>query len=727
MKYFHRISFRHCYQWLCLLFTCLLVISAWSAYKNLRANFNRDVILGAEHILSYKNTEFAPGEKGALPTVQFKQNSGRAALAIVFPTPVRTGVLEIAIDPSAELYRNDMFFRLSAVIPPGGSRLNYSLNIKSNKWLPLRPDNHVYRIPLYRDHVKTSVILEIKYFGALPGIPITSITLKPATFYDFPAGGLLICLGVVTAMFLPGLIVASSNPKLTVLPLPISGFLYSLAINLFGLLIVKIFNNDILFLPVAGFTTIVTFLICRSRKHTWKSSCQLICNRSISDLNVWFTILFMVFVAMSFLYPSVVSNIQQGHLSREHTFHAFTAHDSVFQFANSKSILENNFEKYYGNEDEKKLLFMPQDREILPGLGYAPIILFLKPFLGDELAGHYFPYAVYFLLCNALLLSMLFTWLQSYDLKLAYAAIFFIGTTPVFWVMAMLGWFKLTGAALTLAGIYIIRNRPLMVMSWLWAGILFGLAKNYHGGNALVLPILTLWLLFATYKSSKTVSIKKLLLLFVSVTVATCVVIFPWNWYLKNIWHVGSHRLLSIHFLNNNFVPESGWLSVQQFFSQVPFMEQLGVRVERTFNLFNVSKFIDLFASYDLNGFDSVAAWLKFSSSYLLPSVIFCFLLALIIIFISKKLIPVAIQQPLSSDLWLNQFGWMCLVNIIVLAFASYGRAEGNAGITWHFPPLLIIGVLSFFVCWSCSFHRKMSLAWFFAGFFQLGLLLAYG
>ncbi len=727
MKYFHRLSLHHCYQWICLLFAVVLAVSLWSAYKNLRANLKQEISLGAEQISGYKNTAFASGEKGALPIVQFKDNSGSAALVIVFPKPVRTGVLEITIDPSAELFRNDLSFRVLAVSPPGGTGIGDSLNVKSNKWLPLRPDNHVYRIPLYRDHIKRSVILEIKYVGALPGIPITSITLKPATLYDFPAGGLLICLGVAAAMFLPGLIVASSNPQFNVLPLSISGFLYSLVINLFGLSIVKIFQVEMVFLPVAGLTTWAVFMVCRSRKHTWKSSWRLIYNRSISDLNVLFSILFIIFVAMSFLYPSSVFNIHQGHLSREHTFHAFTAHDSVFQFDNSKSVLENDFEKYYGDEAHKKLLFMPQDREILPGLGYASIILFLKPFLGNEVAGKYFPYAVYFLLCNALLLCMLFAWLQSYDLKLAYAAIFFIGTTPVFWVLAMIGWFKLTGAALTLAGIFIIRDRPQAVMRWLWAGILFGLAKNYHGGNALVLPILTLWLLFVTYKTCETVSLKKLLLLFVLVTVSTCVVFFPWNWFLKNIWHVSSHRLLSVHFLDNNYVPESVWLSIVQFFQQIPFVDQLGVRAERTLNMINLVKFRNLFAGYDVNSSDSISAWLKFSSSYLLPSVILYFLLALIVVFVVKKSIPVEKRRPLQFDMWLNQFGWMCLVNSILLAFASYGSVAGNAGVTWHFPPLLIIGVLSSIVCWSCQSHCKLSAIWLSAGFLQLGLLLAYG
>ncbi len=717
----------HCYQWVCLLFAVGLAISVWSAYKNLRANLQQEIPLGAEQILRFKNTAFAPEKNGALPIVLFKGHSGSAAVAVVFPTSVKTGVLEIMIDPSAELFRNDLFFRVAAVPSPDGMEMEDSLDIKSNRWLPLRPDNHVYRIPLYRDHIKRAVVLEIKYVGALPGIPITSITLKPATFFDFPAGGLLICLGVAVAMFFPGLIIASSNPKFNVLPLPISGFLYSLMINLFGLLIVRIFQVEMLFLPVAGFATLAVFMACKSRKHTWKSSCRLIYNRSISDLNVLFSILFIVFVAMSFLYPSAVSNIHQGHLSREHTFHAFTAHDSVFQFDNSKSVLESDFKKYYGDEAHKKLLFMPQDREILPGLGYASIILFLKPFLGDELAGKYFPYAVYFLLCNALLLCMLFAWLQSYDLKLAYAAIFFIGTTPVFWVLAMIGWFKLTGAALTLAGIYIIRDRPQAVMRWVWAGILFGLAKNYHGGNALVLPVLTLWLLFVTYKTCETVSLKKLPLLFVSVTVSTCVVFFPWNWFLKNIWHVSSHRLLSVHFLDNNYVPESVWLSVVQFFQQIPFVDQLGVRTERTLNMFNLSKFIDLFAHYDVNSSDSVSAWLKFSSSYLLPSVILYFLFALIVVFASRKLISEETRQPFRSDMWFNQFGWMCLLNIIILAFASYGPVAGNAGITWHFPPLLIVGVLGSIVCWSCKFHRKLSVVWLSAGFLQLGLLLAYG
>ena len=701
-------------------------MSTWSAYKNLRANLNQSIAIDAEHLSSSGNISLIPGKKGTIPTIQFNQNSGNAALAIFFPKPVRTGVLEVEIDPSAELYRNDLSLRV-ILDPSGNGSMAQSFNIKSNKWLPLRPDNHIYRIPLYRGYVKTFVVLEFKYAGNLPGIPIKSISIRPASFYDFPAGGLLVCLAVVVAMFLPGLVFALSNPRLNILPLPITSFLYSLLINFFGLLIVKLFNKDILFIPTITLTVAVLFIIFRSRQQTWKASFQSIYRESIPDLNVWFVILLMTCTALSFLYPSAVFNIHQGHLSRDHTFYAFTAHDSVFQFANSKSILEDNFEKYYGDELNRKLLFLPQDREILPGLGYASIILFVKTFLGDELAQKYFPYTIYYLISHTLLLCMLFAWFKSYDLKLAYAGTFFIGTTPVFWTLAMIGWFKLTGAALILAGIFVIKDRPLVVSRWIWAGILFGLAKNYHGGNALALPVLTLWLLFVTYKSTGVASLRKLGVFFVSLTVSACLIIFPWNLYLTHVWHVSSHRLLSIHFLNNNFVSDSLWLSIVQFFNNVSLTEQLHVRIERTLDMFSSNQLIRLFATYEVNNSDSILSWLNFSSSYLLPSVVLYLFLSLSVALVIKKSIPEEKRQPFQSDLWLNQFGWICLVNLIVLAFASYGSVEGNAGITWHYPPLLIIGILSSIVCWSCKKHRNYSVIWVYAGFFQLGLLLAYG
>ena len=128
-----------------------------------------------------------------------------------------------------------------------------------------------------------------------------------------------------------------------------------------------------------------------------------------------------------------------------------------------------------------------------------------------------------------------------------------------------------------------------------------------------------------------------------------------------------------------------------------------------------------------VNSIDSVSAWLTFSSSYFLPSVVFYLLLSLVIVLVVRNCIPVENRLPLQTDVWIDQFGWMCLVNFVVLVFASYGPIENNAGITWHYPPLLIIGILCSAICWSCKFHRNVSSVWLYLGFFQLGLLLSYG
>jgi len=197
--------------------------------------------------------------------------------------------------------------------------------------------------------------------------------------------------------------------------------------------------------------------------------------------------------------------------------------------------------------------------------------------------------------------------------------------------------------------------------------------------------------------------------------------------YLKKVWHVGSHQLLTQHFLNGQFVPDSLLLSIVRFFSQVPLGEQFGVRIERTLNMFSIKGLSQLYATYEVGQVDSLAAWLKFSSSFFFPSVVAYVVLALCIMTVVYMSIPKENRQPLSSDLWLCQFGWVCLLNVVFLAFSSYGSVTGWADITWNLPILLIIGVLVHAVYLSCKFHRNCSIVWAYVGFFQLGIILAYG
>jgi hypothetical protein len=729
MKYILKFKPRYCYQWICIIFVAILLASSWAAYKNLRANLNETIEIGPEHIAGFRNISLVPqkNQKKTLPSIHFTGKIGNAKLAINFPKPIRTGVLEIEVDPAAKLYLNYMYLRLIGTKPFRNTSKVLSLNIKSNNWLPLRPNTHRYRIPLYRDQVKGNVILEIKYSGNLPGIPINSIKVKPATFYDFPAGALVVSVAVLLSMFLPGLLIIVLFPKLNVLPLSLTTFLFTLMTNLGSLVIWKIFNNGILVLPLLMIAFFGAGLFSKGRREQISLNIRTLCGNCIPEINVWFCVLALVSVVLSFGYPSPVANIHQGHITSEHTFKAFTAHDSVFQFVNSKSIISGDFEKYYGNESFKKLLFMPQDREIFPGLSYAPTILMIKKLLGNKVSEQYFPYAVYFLVCHGLMLCMLFSWMKNYNLKVAYAATFYIATTPVFWTLAMVGWFKLTGAAMILAGMYLVKDKPHLILRWVLAGFLFGLAKNYHGSNALALPIFTMWMLYVTYRTTRGITFLRLGVMFGSITTFACLLIFPWNWYVKNVWEVGAHRLFSMHFLSNNFVGNSLWQSIVNFTSNNPWTDQLGVRLERTLGVFNLQWMMENYARYELYGYGTVKSFLKFSSSYFFAAILPYLLLTLCIIIYVKISAKEESKKTVKGDLWISQFGWICLINVIFLAFISYGPAAGRAAITWHLPSLVIIGVLAHFVYWSSTYYRGSYFVWTCVGFFQLALLVTYG
>lgn len=715
-------------QWVMMVFLALLLISFWSAFKNLKHNLSHPLEITAEQIRSFRNINLVSQPERKIPYIKFGQYPGDAKLLINLPEKVRSGVLELEIDPTViRLSKYNVHLRVLGAKKRGEKNLARSLNIKSNNWLPLRPSNYVYRIPLYEDTTKHQLILQIKYSGHIKGIPIKSLSIKPATFFDFPIGGLIVSMVVVLSVFLPGFILAVSAPRLNVLPLPISSYLFTLAINLFGLLAVSLFDTALLFWPSGIALLFILLFLFRDKNRGLRDCIHNTIKKNRTSVNVWLCSTVIICAGLSYAYPSGVNNIHQGHVTSEHTFRAFTAHDSIFQYINAKSILENDFEKYYGKIELNQSSYGPQDREILPGIGYASTILAIKMFLGNKLSYQYFPYAVYFLVCHALLLAMLAAWLESYDLKMSYAVTFFVSTTPVFWTLAMIGWFKLTGAALVLAGIFLIKDKPGQLTRWVMAGILFGLAKNYHGGNALILPIITLWLLFVTYKSLPKLPVKKLYQFFLALTVPACLVILPWNIFVKQVWSVGSHRLFAQHFLHNNYVPDSLLKSIVQFFQNEPLLEQLPVRFERTLNMLRPDEFLRLFSSYEIGHQDTLVTWLKLSSSYFIPSILSTLIISLLVLLAVKSCIPKKDRIPLQSDRWVNQFGWVCLINTVFLAFCSYGSVGTKADITWHFPTLTIIGFIVHLAFISCRVHRGCWMIWLCFGLFQSATLLAYG
>lgn len=711
------------YAWACLLMSLILIVSTWSAYKNLRANLNETIEIQRDQIHLYRGLNFSsnPNPEASLPLFSFTEKSGHAEFIINFPQTIKTGVLEIEVDENAELWKNYLYLRVFNTSLSNEKGRGKSLNIINNKWLPLQSNNHTYRIPLYRDVHKASIVVEIKYLGPLPGIPINSIKIKPASFYDFPAGALLICFGVFATTFLPGMLIALAVPKFNILPLPVVAFILSLPVNIISLIIYKCCNTELSVLPIV---IVISFSYLFSRKKprvVLQSNFAITWKKNIDDINIWVGILVLLSVVLSFGYSSPVYNIHEGHITSEHTFFSFTAHDSIFQYVNGRSIIDGDFEKYYGTKSNKKLLFLPQDREILPGLSYAGIIITITNLFGRQIAESYFAYAVFFLVNHALLLSMIFAWLRETNLKLAYATTFLICTTPVFWVLAMVGWFKLTGAALMLAAIYLVREKPEALLRWGLAGVLLGLSKNYHGGNALAFPIFTLWMLFVTYKSIKNISLGKIVLMFVTITFFACVLMLPWNIFTKYVWGVSTHNLISSHFLNNNFVPDSLWLSVVNFFHNQPWHEQIGIRWERAIGLFNIQWLIENFANYDLYATSSVTAWLKLSSSYCLPAVLPYFLISLcILIGINRSdIYTINSRDGAQPSLWLNQFGFICFLNVVFLSFLFYGPVSVRPDITWHLPSLIIFGIITQLTYWCYRLHPSTYIIWLCIGFFS--------
>lgn len=696
-----RLKPTHPYQYAILLFAIVAIFSSWSTYKEMRSTLTEPIHLTAADIRGNRNVSVITN--GSELSFEFEeQYRGFAEFVIDLPEGgVRSGKIDIVFGNSKPVWWNRMYFRTSFSDNKNGKPYLSTLNMRSNKWLPIRTDNLSYSIPLYRDITKGHIVVQIKHTKDLKSLPIESISIQPLTFFDTPAGALIICLLVGLGTFLPGFVMIGLTGTKPIIPISITAFLFSTVINIISLILTLAFDSYYIFIPAQVLSVICISFIWKKIKKSNTNLNILTDQRTKEDLNIWLFSLILISVLLSFQYPDAVHNMHQGHTT-EHTFNAFTAHDSVFQFYNAKAILENDFDKYYA---DGKLIFQPQDREILPGLSYAAIIQFLKNFISNDLALKYFAYNAYFLFCHALILNIIFSWFRSTDKKLAYLLVFFISTTPVFWTLSMLGWFKITGAALILAGIYVVKQKPESLSNWIIAGLLFGLSKNYHGGNALLLPIITLWIMYLSYKTYH-FSLSKLSFYFVSLTSAACLLIFPWNVFVKNFWHTSTHKLFSSFFLGGHYNQDSLLQSIQSLFTATPFSEQLSVRLERTATLFDTDWFwqnLSQYIFYSEKG--AVYGWLTFSTSYFTSAIILYFVFALMLLCLSKfKFIKQS--ESTTLDPWVKQLGWICLLNVLVITFCSYGPVEKYPAISWELPTLVFIGVLSHCVI-ICFQHNQ--------------------
>lgn len=384
-------------------------------------------------------------------------------------------------------------------------------------------------------------------------------------------------------------------------------------------------------------------------------------------------------------------------LSHEHmrylTYGAFGAHDPVFQYVNGIAILHDEpFSKYYENY---KLIYQVQDRGIFGGVLYAVARGIAAPFNPDVAASYGF-YTLFGSALNVSVLLPVFA-LHGYffPARQRPVLILFLICTSAFLVTNFyLTWFKLAGAGLVISGIVLLLLSPRSTKSWIAAGLLWGLAANFHPGLALSFPVVTLWLLYRFWRARGN-RILPAVGAFAGLMGAFIAVIMPWE-LVKANYYEDTNKLFREHFLAAEpYDPEHGIVgSIAGFADRYPLLEQLSTRYERLQQSFRVEELKSLFELASAGKWhEALLQWNLMEAAYTFH----VFTVLLILLSMSRLLtwlVPgSAWSQPATRHV--GDFRGLLITQILcilLIVIGSYGKYDPD--LTWQMPTSALVILL---------------------------------
>lgn len=367
------------------------------------------------------------------------------------------------------------------------------------------------------------------------------------------------------------------------------------------------------------------------------------------------------------------------------TYEVFYAHDPIFQYVNGIAIYHDEpFIKYYA---DGKLVYAVQDRGITAGVIYAVLRGIATPFNTAIAYGSGY-YSLFGALLNALVLLPLF----------AIHAYFFAGRARPLMVLLLVAasgfmvsnilitWYKLAGAGLVISGIAVLLAGGPHLRQWAVAGVLWGLATNFHPGLALTYPLVTLWLLGRYYFRCN----RKLLpvvLAFFTLLGTFVVVNLPWS-VVKATYYEDTNALFRQHFLGfQRYDPEHGVVgSIENFIDRYSLDKQLTKRTGRLIHSLRTEEMAALVDPDKHKDWeDLLFRWNALETSYLV-FVLTPLVVLLMLAGILSRLLPAANwKTPLITRR--GDFLWLLatqVLTILLIIFASFGPFEPD--INWHIP-----------------------------------------
>lgn len=520
-------------------------------------------------------------------------------------------------------------------------------------------------------------------------VQIDAIEIVPETFFDDRDFAYILGEILFFVFIIPGFLIYSlfwqSGQKSHILalltPLSIGFFLFLYTLLLLNQSVVHLESGWIMLSSYIICNGLLLFLLRMKRKlGCLFSNLYLVRFEMLAVFLVMFAVAALVTENVSL--PLLTSTY---HELRYLTYGAFGALDPIFQYVNGIAIYhEEPFSKYYHN---RILFYGVQDRGIIGGVLYAVMRGIGNPF-HEVIANSYGYYTLFGSLLNVLLLLPLLA-LHNY---------FFAGKQRPLLITLLLSasafvvsnyyisWFKLAGAGLVISGIVLLLIDKKSIVQWLLAGIIWGLATNFHPSLALTYPIVTLWFLYRMFTALE-FQFSPPIIAFILLITSFAVMNAPWT-IVKAKYYPDSNALLRQHFFASQpYSHDHGIVgTIKGFAKKYPLEEQLERRTTRVLNSFRVKEAGALLEMAVKEKWqDVLKRWNRLEASYLA----FVYAPLLILLGLSalcKRLWPgLTWSSPLTrhSSEARGLFITQCLTSFLILV-ASFGSLSPD--ITWHIP-----------------------------------------
>jgi len=388
---------------------------------------------------------------------------------------------------------------------------------------------------------------------------------------------------------------------------------------------------------------------------------------------------------------------------RHLTYGAFGAHDPIIQYVNGIAIFHDEpFSNYYKHH---RLFYGVQDRGIITGVMYAVMRGIASP-LNSNVAYSYSFYTLFGSALNTLVLLPLFA-LHKYlfsGKQRPLLILFLISASPFLVTNYFLTWYKLAGAGLVISGLVLLLLDKNSIKQWIVAGVLWGLATNFHPSLALALPVLTIWLLCRFWHSRER-RILPVACAFFALVGAFVAMNMPWT-IVKSTHFEDTNRLFREHFLaNQSYDKEHGVVgSIGQFMGRYTLDQQISTRYKRLEKSLRIEEIKSLVKSTSNEKWESVfTKWNLIEAAYS----IYVFVPTIILIGISSlltRLLPATSwNEPLIKHRL--DFRWLLITQVLTIFLVIIGSFGKNSpDLTWNLPMSCMVIVLYLLV------HRTIAI-----------------